>query len=137
MAEWLVPVLFAGGFISILVLVAWRNTNRQVTKTLARSVSPSREAFLEAMSEDVSREASEFLWDAARDGLRYHDPQLTLHPDDDLSKDLPLDDDDVTMDWPRKWAERQGFHESNFPDWPQGWPTTVRNYARWLDMAPV
>ena len=85
------------------------------------------------MEADVSSAAAEFLWETA---LLYLKPRLTPHPDDDLVRDLPIDSDDFSMDWPRDFAKRQGFHESSFPDWPEGWTVTVRNYGRWLDMAP-
>ncbi|MDN3646796.1 hypothetical protein QWY75_11345 [Pontixanthobacter aestiaquae] len=51
--------------------------------------------------------------------------------------DLPIDEDDWGVDWPRIYSEGQGFHESHFPDWPENWLVTIRNYGRWLDMAPV
>jgi len=88
------------------------------------------------MRADVSREAALFLWQTALPYLDFHKPPLTPHPDDDLIKDLPIDSDDISMDWPKHWAERHGFHDSNLPDWPKGWPVTIRNYGRWLDMRP-
>jgi len=60
-----------------------------------------------------------------------------LTPDpDDLLHDLPIHEDDWSLDWPDDWAERKGFDASNFPDWLDDCPPTVRNYARWLDSAP-
>ena len=86
------------------------------------------------MGVDCSPDVSQFLWDQT---LFYVEPRLTPHPNDHLFEDLKIDDDDVAMDWTREWADRQGFHESNYPDWPENWPTTVRNFGKWLDMAPV
>ncbi|WP_324261897.1 hypothetical protein U4960_01745 [Altererythrobacter sp. H2] len=91
---------------------------------------------MELMVSDVSEDAARFLWQTTLSCLKFHEPSLTPHPDDDLIKDLPIDDDDISMDWPREWAERRGFHESNLPDWPKNWPVTIRNYGRWLDMGP-
>lgn len=65
--------------------------------------------------------------------LFYVAPRLTPHPDDMLLEDLCIDDGDVTMDWPWVWTEQHGLAESDLPDWPKGWPMTVRNYARWLE----
>jgi hypothetical protein len=67
--------------------------------------------------------------------LPYVEPHLTPHPDDRLLDDLCIDDDDIDMDWPQIWAEQQGISESDLPDWPKDWPLTVRNFARWLDLA--
>ena len=88
------------------------------------------------MRADVSEEAASFLWQTALPYLDCHKPPLTPHPDDDLVRDLPIDADEISMDWPRDWAERGGFHDSNLPDWPKEWPATIRNYGRWLDMGP-
>ena len=108
---------------------------RMIRRTAAKRASPSRDEFLTAMVADgVSPDAAEFLWKTA---LFYVEPRLTPHPDDLLGKDLYIHDHDWSMDWPRDYAEQRGFHESNFPDWPEGWPPTLRNYGRWLSMAPA
>lgn len=86
------------------------------------------------MAADVSLETSKFLWDTA---IIYLEPRLTPHPDDHLVDDLPIDEDDWSMDWPREFAEQCGSHESNLPEWPEGWPATFRNFGRWLDMGPI
>ena len=57
------------------------------------------------MRPDVSEQASAFLWKSALPYLELLRPALTPHPDDDLVSDLPIDDDDFGMDWPREWAE--------------------------------
>ena len=51
-------------------------------------------------------------------------------------EDLPIDDEEWSMDWPQEWAELRDFHESNFHDWPESWPVTIRNFGRWLDKGP-
>ena len=94
----------------------------------------TKQQFIELMESDCSTEAADFLWDKA---LFHVQPRLTPHPDDDLIKDLKIDDDDIDMDWPRDWAEQRGFHDRNFPDWPKDWPVTIRNFDRWLDMSPI
>jgi hypothetical protein len=133
--EWLFVTIFVCGGLVIWFAIGWRNTSRQIDALKSHRASPNREDFINLMSPDVRRETAEFLWDTAQP---YLEPwQLAAHPEDDLAKDLPIDDDDWGMDWPRDWAELKGFHETNLPDWPEGWPVTVRNFGRWLDMAPV
>ena len=131
--EWLFATLFVVIGLVIVLGHGWRNTKRQIAATLAKRRNPTRAEFLSAMLTDVSLAAAEFLWETAR---LYLEPRLTPHPDDDLVCDLPIASDDFGMDWPRAFAELQGFHESNFPEWPEDWPITVRNYGRWLDMGP-
>ena len=135
--EWLAATVFVVAGVSIWFAIAWRNTKRQIARTLARRANPSRAEFLKMMAGDVSDEAAAFLWETIEPNLDFHNPNLAPHPDDDLVSDLPIDGDDIRVDWPREWAAKQGFHESNLPDWPDGWPVTIRNYGRWLDMGPV
>lgn len=134
--DWLWATFTVAGFLGILFGVAWRNTRRQIRATLARRPNLTEAQFMELMVSDVSEDAARFLWQTTLSCLEFHEPSLTPHPDDDIIKDLPIDDDDISMDWPREWAERRGFHESNLPDWPKNWPVTIRNYGRWLDMGP-
>ena len=131
---WIIPAFFCAGFIGILCAIATRNTRREIERTLARRANPTKEEFLAMMASDTSPDAAEFLWETSR---IYLEPRLTPHPDDDLARDLPIDDDDWSMDWPRDFAKRQGFHESNLPPWPKDWPATIRNYGRWLSMGPL
>ena len=133
MSDWLAVLAVAAG-LGLLFLVAWRNTRRQIAATIARRRNLTREEFLSAMLEDCSPEAATFLWDTA---LVYLEPRLTPHPDDDLVKDLPIDDDDWSMDWPTDFARQRGFHESNLPKWPDNQPVTIRNFGRWLSYGPV
>jgi len=131
--EWLAMILFVGVFLAAVGLVAWRNTRRQIRRTKVLRLSPTRDEFLAMMQPDVRPATAKYLWDACLPYLCRTD--LTPHPDDDLAADLPIDDDDWSMDWPREFAAKHGFHESNLPDWPDDWPATIRNYGRWLDMA--
>lgn len=84
------------------------------------------------LASGVSDDTSDFLWET----ISYYSQGLgwTPHPEDDLLTELPIDHDDISMDWPRQFAERRGYHESNLADWPEGWPVTVRNFGRWLDL---
>ncbi|MEM6856732.1 MAG: hypothetical protein AAF559_02590 [Pseudomonadota bacterium] len=119
-----------------MALRGWRNTKRQVSRTVAKRANPVREDFLEMMAPDVSREASEFVWEHASDCLAFYCPDIAPHPDDHLIHDLPIDEDDWSLDWPFLWARQCDFPEKNLPDWPSGWPVTIRNFARWLDLGP-
>lgn len=135
--EWLFATLFVVGFVAIVGVVAWRNTDRQLKHLISRRPSPSKDEVLEMMQSDVAREPSEFIWDIAVPYFDCFTPNLTPHPDDQLVDDFPIAEEDWGMDWPREWADRRGFHESNFHDWPEDWPATIRNYGRWLDMGAV
>ena len=83
------------------------------------------------MARDVSPTAAEYIWETAQ---FYLAPRLTPHPNDDLVDDLPIDDGDWSVDWPVDFAKRHGFSDKLYPDWPDGWPATLRNYGKWLDM---
>ena len=133
---WLFAAFFTGALLSVWFGIAWRNTNKQIATTRARRADPTQEQFLSLMCADVSDEAARFLWRTVLPYLEHWSSALAPHPDDNLHTDLPIDPDDIDVDWPRDWAELNGFHESNLPDWPEGWPATVRNYGRWLDMGP-
>ena len=86
------------------------------------------------MAADVSPQATAFLWATI---LLYVAPQLTPHPDDHLWQDLPIDEDDVTRDWPRDYADAYKRELDAWPDWPKGVPVTVRNFGVWLDCGPL
>ena len=134
---WLFPTLFVLGGLCIWFGIAWRNTSKQVRRISAQRSNPTEAEFMDMMLRDVSEEAAGFLWTTALPYLKFFKAPLTPHPEDNLVNDLPIDDDDFGIDWPREWAELKCFHESNMPDWPEGWPVTIRNYGRWLDMAPA
>ncbi len=129
--DWLFATLFVIGFFVILFAFAWRNTLRQIRKVAERRASPTREEFLVLIEPDVRPSTAVFLWENLVSCL---EPRLTPHPDDVLSE-LPIDEEEWSMDWPRDFADREGFAERAIPDWPEAWPNTVRNYGRWLDMA--
>lgn len=134
--DWLLATMFVAGFLGVHFGVAWRNTKRQILQTLSRRQNLTEAQFITLMTVDVSEETARFLWQVTMPYLEFHKPTLAPHPDDDLVNDLPIDDEEWSMDWPRDWAERRGFHESNLPDWPEEWRVTIRNYGRWLDMGP-
>lgn len=131
MREWLLPTVFAGSCFVAYVAIAIRNTRRQVARTLARRANPTRDEFLSRMLPDVSLETAEFLWDSASRCLT---PRLTPHPDDDLVHDLPIDDDDWSLDWPSDFARLRNFSDKAYPEWPEDWPVTLRNYGIWLEI---
>ena len=134
MPEWLAAGIFVvAAAVLWLTFAHWR-IGRAHKRVAARRPNPTKQEFLTSMADDCSAEAAQFVWDQS---LVYIKPKLTPHPDDDLIMDLKIDDEDLTLDWPREWAEQRGFHETNFPDWPGEWLPTARNYARWLDLAPV
>lgn len=132
--EWMAVTLFVILGLSIWLGAGYWLIRRAHQRVAARRPNPTRQEFLAMMREDCSVEVAEFLWAQT---LSYVEPRLTPHADDLLFADLKIDDDDVSLDWTREWAERQGFDESDYPDWPEEWPVTVRNFGRWLDMAPV
>ena len=132
--EWLARTLFVTGVLLIVFGCAGIALTRARTRLAAKRPNPTHEEFMALMRTDVSMDTAQFLWDTA---LPYVQPQLTPHPDDELANDLCIDDGDWSMDWLREYAERRDFHDSNLPDWPDGWPVTIRNFGRWLDMGPA
>lgn len=131
--EWLAKTLFVSTCLIIVFSYAGISITRSHKRLAARRASPTQAEFLVLMGTDVREDVARFLWETV---LPYVEPLLTPHPDDNLGKDLCIDDDDWGMDWPLEWARRQGFHESNLPDWPKDWPATIRNYGRWLSAGP-
>ena len=131
--EWVAKTGFVIAFVAILVGMAGLSVRKAHKRLATRRPNPSEAEFLEMMAQDCSPEAARFVWAQV---LPYVEPRLTPHPDDLLLDDLCIDDDDIDMDWAREWAARLGIAESNLPDWPKNWPLTVRNFARWCDLAP-
>lgn len=131
LTEWLAKLLFVAFFLALLGIYGFYSIGKAHGRVVTRRSNPTHAQFVQMMATDCSSEAAEFLWQKA---IFYLEPKLTPHPDDELGDDLCIDDDDWSMDWPREWAERLGFHESNLPDWPESWPPTIRNYGRWLSM---
>lgn len=132
MPEWLA----ATGFV-VAALAIWLGTGsllhrRAMARTAARRPNPTESEFLAMMVQDCSAEAARFVWEQA---LPYVERRLAPHPDDHLLDDLCIDDGDIDMDWISDWADRFGVPEHDLPEWPQDWPLTVRNFARWCDLA--
>ncbi|MDE2435188.1 MAG: hypothetical protein KGM49_02905 [Sphingomonadales bacterium] len=128
----LAPWAFALVVLALIIWRATRNTRSMVDQTLARRPNPTREEFLAELAPSVSPATAIFLWDTI---LPYVTPALTPHPDDHLWNDLPIDEDDVTMDWPSDFAKTHGRKLKSWPAWPDGTPVTVRNFGLWLDAA--
>lgn len=130
--EWLAATSFVVAALTIWLGLGFWLRRRAFERVAARRPNPTKAEFLTMMAQDCSLEAAQFMWEQA---LPYVAPRLTPHPDDLLTTDLCIDDDDITMDWPHDWAGRLGLAESDMPDWPTGWPLTVRGFARWCDLA--
>lgn len=130
--EWLAMTGFVLAALAILLGLGFAMLRRDHARVAARRPNPTEAEFLAMMAQDCSPEAARFVWEQA---IFYVKPRLTPHPDDLLFDDLRIDDDDIGIDWSRDWAEQQGLSESDLPDWPESWPLTVRNFARWLDLA--
>jgi hypothetical protein len=123
--------------LTFLGLVLWRavhNSRKMVERTLARRPNPSEAEFMATMSGHVRVQTAAFLWETI---LPYVAPKLTPDPDDHLWRDLPIDEDDVTMDWPEHFAKANGLSRWKWPDWPEGDEVTVRNFGRWLDQGLI
>lgn len=130
--EWLAATGFVVAALSIWLGVGFVTIRRAHARVAARRPNPTETEFLDLMAQDCSPEAAHFVWEQA---LPYVTPRLTPHPDDLLLGDLCIDHDDIDMDWPRAWADRAGIPESALADWPKDWSLTVRNFARWCDLA--
>lgn len=130
--EWLAKAGFVVVVLAIWLGLGFAMLRRDHARVAARRPNPTEAEFLAMMAQDCSPEAACFVWDQT---LLYIQPRLTPHPDDLLLDDLCIDDDDIGMDWPQVWTDRLGIPESALPDWPKDWPLTVRNFARWLDLA--
>lgn len=128
--EWLAVSLYIVGGLTVWLAVS-SYTHRQAHHRLAtKRPNPTRHEFLGIMAEDVDPDIAEWMWDQLQ---AYYTP-LTPHPDDHLLKDACIDDGDVTMDWLPEFAMAEGLPWKPWPDWPQEWELTVRNFARWLQL---
>jgi hypothetical protein len=103
-----------------------------VERTRGRRPNPSEREFVALLSRDVNPETAEFVWFAIIEYLERW--QLTPHPDDHLSKDLPIDEDEPAKDWLPRYAELYGADWKQWPKWPEQWDGTVGNFARWLEL---
>jgi len=132
LVDWLIPSIFAVGFVAVVLGIGWRNTRRTVARTLARRTNLTRDEFVALLVPDVSPGTAEFVWDATIECLDvWH---LSPHPDDHLVRDLPFDDDDPTMDWLPTFAKMHCLDWKAWPKWPADWEGTVRNFALWLEL---
>ena len=134
MQEWALPALVVFSGFAFYIALALRNTRRMVAQTSARRQNPTQEQFVAMLDGEVSKETAAFLWERLTFLIG---PHLTPHPDDDLANDLPIDPDEPTMDWLPEFAELHGRNHRDWPEWPQNWQGTVRNFARWLEMGLV
>ena len=130
MPDWLIAALAVSAGLAIHIALAARNTQRMIMKTNSRRENPTREQFVAMLNGEVSERTAIFLWDRISFLVK---PRLTPHPDDDLSKDLPIDPDEPTMDWLPEFAKLHGRNHRDWPEWPQNWQATVRNFSRWLE----
>jgi len=130
MPDWLIPAAITIVIMGGVLLVAVRNTRNMVARTRARRPNPTEAQFMAMLSADVRPEVAAFLWETM---LPYLKPKLTPHPDDHLFDDLPIGDDDPSLDWLPEFAERHGMKAKHWPQWPEDWDGTVRNFARWLE----
>ena len=129
--EWLAVTLFVlvvlGGWLALAFVLHRRGRQRLA----AKRPSLCREQFTALLAVDADADIAAWLWDQA---LPYYDPQ-TPHPDDHLLDDAMIDDDDIDLYWWREFAKAMALDEASWPQWPQDWPLTVRNFARWLQLA--
>ncbi len=126
---------FAAGCIALYVLIwFWfgRKWKRDASALAARRPNPTRAEFVALLSEDAGADIAEFLWDEL---APYWDPGLTPHPDDDFVNDLPIDREEP-QDWLERYCGAAGYDWKHWPEWDARWPTTVRQFSRWLAMRP-
>ena len=133
MPEWALAALAIVLGLAMWLVVGTLLIKRSLRCTAAKRPNLGREDFLAAMSgAGVRDEAAVFLWDTV---LFYVSPQLTPHPDDVLGSDLPIDDGDWSMDWPRDFARKHGLRPDDLPAWPEGQASSLLDYGRWLSAA--
>jgi hypothetical protein len=130
--EWLAVTGFVVATLTVWIGAGFIMVRRVHARLAARRPNPTEAEFLALMAQDCSPEAARFVWAQA---LPYVSPRLTPHPDDLLISDLCIDGDDIDMGWISDWADQLGMPERDLPDWPKAWPLTVRNFARWCDLA--
>lgn len=128
--DWLAQTIFVVAGLTIWLAVGFVMHRRGRKRLAAKRPNPTRQEFLEMLAGSISEDTANWLWDQAES---YYQP-LTPHPDDRLSEDAMIDEDDWSMDWPKAFAELHGFSDKAYPDWPKDWAATVRNLGKWLDM---
>lgn len=126
---------FAAGCIALYVLIwFWfgRKWKRDASALAARRPNPTRAQFVALLSEDAGTDIAEFLWDEL---APYWAPDLTPHPGDDFVNDLPIDRGEP-QDWLERYCEMAGYDAKYWSEWNAHWPTTVRQFSRWLATRP-
>ena len=104
--EWLAVILWATFCLIAFVAVSIRSGRSAHCRLAARRPSPTQHEFLSLLAPDVSPQTAAFWWEKAS---FYVQPPLTPHPDDELSRDLRIDDDDWGMDWPGGFCGAAGL----------------------------
>ncbi|MBL0916119.1 MAG: hypothetical protein IBJ13_11590 [Sphingopyxis sp.] len=125
---------FAAGCV-VLYLLLWgfmaQRWKQQAAALAGRRQSPDREGFLKLLGNDSDRDVAEFVWAIFEEEYSYKGVDLTPHPDDDYLKDMPIDPENQN-DWFDDFCKAFYLRSDDFPDWPKGEATTIRNFARWL-----
>lgn len=104
---------------------------RRAVALAGRRPSPDRESFVKLLEGDSDRDVAEFVWTIFAEEYSHKGVDLTPHPDDDYLKDMPIDPENQN-DWFGDFCEAFLLSYDDFPDWPDGAATTIRNFARWL-----
>ena len=125
---------FAAGCVGLYLLL-WvfmaRKWKIQALALVERRPNPGREEFLATLAADCEPDIAEFVWTIFTEEYSQWGVELTPHPDDDYLEDMPIDPENQS-DWFDDFCVAFAVSYDDFPDWPQGATTTVRNYARWL-----
>ena len=95
--EWLAVTLWIIFGLSVAMLYGYWSIRKSHLRVAASRRNLTKQQFIALMESDCSTEAADFLWEKA---LFYVQPRLTPHPDDDLIKDLKIDDDDIDRTGP-------------------------------------
>jgi hypothetical protein len=119
------------GLYVLLTLFNARSNQRQVAVLAASRASPGREEFIKLLRGDCDRDVAEFAWKIFAEEYSDWGVELTPHPDDNYLRDMPIDPENQS-DWFNDFCDDFALSYRDFPDWPEGEATTVRNFARWL-----
>lgn len=122
------------GLFLIYSLIVSRRNKRQVAAFAATRASPDREVFVALLSGDCEPDIAEFVWTIFIEEYSYWGVEITPHPDDDYLGDMPIDPENQ-QDWVGDFCDSEKLRPKDFPHWPEGQKTTVRNFARWLSEA--
>ena len=124
---WIAAIVAAAAF-GIFYVLSERKFRDAASRLGGRRRSPSREEFIELLSNNCERDIAEFLWEELK---IFYRPRLMPHPDDNFIEDLPIDHDEPN-DWLARFCGMQGLQEQDFAPWPLEMPATIRNFATWL-----